>query len=57
MTNKYVKQCFPFLTIKEMQTKTTLRFHLMVVRLAVIKLTATNADKDEGGPHAILVGV
>jgi hypothetical protein len=41
MTNKYMKRCITSyitsLAIKEMQTKTTLRFHLVPVRIAIIK--------------------
>jgi hypothetical protein len=37
------------LAIKEMQIKTTLRFHLTPVRMAIIKKqTSTNAGEDAG---------
>jgi hypothetical protein len=42
MAKKYMKKCSPSMAIKEMQTKTTLRFHLTTVRLAIIKNTTTN---------------
>jgi hypothetical protein len=37
MASKYMKKCSAFLVIKEMQFKTTLRFHLTPVTMAIIK--------------------
>jgi hypothetical protein len=42
IAKKHMKKCSPSLAIKEMQIKTTLRFHLIPVRIAVIKNTTTN---------------
>jgi hypothetical protein len=39
MTSKYIKKCSKSLAIKDMQSKTTLRFHLSLVRTAIIKNT------------------
>jgi hypothetical protein len=39
---KHMKKCSPSLAIKEMQTKTTLRFHLTPVRIGIIKNTTNN---------------
>jgi hypothetical protein len=42
MAKKHMKKCSPSLAIKEMQTKTTLRFHLTPVRIVIIKNTTNN---------------
>jgi hypothetical protein len=42
MAKKHRKKGSPSLAIKEMQSKTTLRFHLTLVRMTVIKNTTTN---------------
>jgi hypothetical protein len=48
MAKKHMKKCSPSLAIKEMQINTTLRFHLIPVRIAIIKTQmTTNVGKDE----------
>jgi hypothetical protein len=42
MAKKHMKKCSSSLSIKEMQIKTTLRFHLTSVRIAIIKNTTDN---------------
>jgi hypothetical protein len=42
MAKKHMKKYSPSLAIKEMQMKTTLRFHLTPVRIAIIKNTTNN---------------
>lgn len=39
MTHKHVKRCLTSLNIKEVQIKTTVRYHSPPVRMAVIKKT------------------
>jgi hypothetical protein len=55
------QKCSLSLTIKEMQIKTTLRFHLTLIRIAIISNTTNNRFWQVGGgkryPCTLLVGM
>ena len=60
MANKHMKRCSISLIIREVQIKTTTRYHLIQVRMAAIK-KSTNNNAEEGvekrNPLTLLVGI
>jgi hypothetical protein len=55
MAKKQIKKCSPSLATKEMQIKTTLRFHLIPARMAIIKNTKNNKYWQRYGEKGVLV--
>ena len=55
MANTHMERCSTLLVIRKIQIKTTLRYHLAPVRMAIVGKTMLVKMWRKGNPHTLLV--